>query len=300
MPNCQHTDRSIVHLTEAEAAALLPVRRGDAHKGTYGRLLIVAGSDCYTGAAALCTLAALRMGAGIVTLASTPRVLAAAQAKLYEATFLPLPDNGAGQIAAQAAPLLLERAGAATALLVGCGLGLSPDGRILTAELLRHAPCPVLLDADGLNAVAGRLWLLGEARQIPVLTPHVGEMSRLCGLSREEIKADPARCAGEFARQYRCVVALKDADTVVAAPDGRLFLYEGRNAGMARGGSGDVLAGFAAALLAQGMEPAEAAAAAVRLHGAAGERCTRQRSRVAMLPHELPDMLGEVLRENGL
>ena len=87
---------------------------------------------------------------------------------------------------------------------------------------------------------------------------------------------------------------------MVAAPDGRLFLYEGRNAGMARGGSGDVLAGFAAALLAQGMEPAEAAAAAVRLHGAAGERCARQRSRVAMLPHELPDMLGEVLRENGL
>ena len=149
-------------LTVGEAAALLPARNPGAHKGNFGRLLIVAGSVGYTGAAALCTLAALRMGAGIVTLASVLPVLAAAQAKLYEPTFLTLPDNGAGQIAAQAVEPLLERAQSASALLVGCGLGLSSDGKALTAGLLRGAPCPLLIDADGLNAVAGRLWLLGK------------------------------------------------------------------------------------------------------------------------------------------
>ena len=287
-------------LTVGEAAALLPARNPGAHKGNFGRMLIVAGSAGYTGAAALCTLAALRMGAGIVTLASVLPVLAAAQAKLYEPTFLTLPDNGAGQIAAQAVEPLLERAQSASALLVGCGLGLSSDGKALTAGLLRSAPCPLLIDADGLNAVAGRLWLLREAKHPPVLTPHMGEMARLTGLDVETIQADPRGCAAAFAREHRCIVVLKDADTVVAAADGRLFLYEGRNAGMARGGSGDVLAGFAASLLAQGLEPAEAAAAAVRLHGAAGMRCALRSSKVAMLPHELPEALGGLLLERGL
>ncbi len=287
-------------LTAREAAALLPVLEPTSHKGSFGRLLIVAGSARYTGAAALCTLAALRMGAGIVTLASTPAVVAAAGAKLYEPTFLPLPEAADGQISASALPSLLDAATSATALLIGCGLGLSQDGEALVSGLLQKADCPILLDADGINAINGRLALLGRVKHPPVLTPHVGEMTRLTGLSAERIKADASGCAVAFAREHRCVLVLKDANTVVAGSDGRVFLYRGQNAGLSRGGSGDVLAGFAASLLAQRMDAAEAAAVAVALHGAAGERCARHTSKVSMLPHELPEALGPLLAELGL
>jgi NAD(P)H-hydrate epimerase len=286
-------------MTEEEACALLPVREETAHKGTFGRLLLVAGSSRFRGAALMATQAALRSGVGIVTLASVEPVLAAVSAALWEATLFPLPATDAGTIRADSAALLLAESQNATAMLIGCGLGNTADTAALVARLLAEADCPLVLDADALNALADHAeWLDGAKRQ-PILTPHIGEMARLTGLSREEIKRDAVQIALCFAKERHCVVVLKDASTVVASPDGRFCCCRGGNAGLARGGSGDTLAGITGAFLAQGMNAFEAASAAVTLHSAAGKRCAARLSQTGMTPHELTEDLRTIFLENG-
>ncbi|MEG2204780.1 MAG: ADP/ATP-dependent (S)-NAD(P)H-hydrate dehydratase, partial [Oscillospiraceae bacterium] len=162
-----------------------------------------------------------------------------------------------------------------------------------------HAPCRLILDADALNALEGAPEWLTRAAMTPIITPHVGEMSRLTGRSVQEIKQHAPKLARDFAREYRCVVVLKDASTVIASPEGRMFYHPGGNAGLARGGSGDLLAGMVASFAAQGMEAATAAAAAVTLHGASAARCAGRRSMTGMLPHDLLEDLCTVFVENG-
>lgn len=267
--------------------SLFPAREPDSHKGTYGKLTILAGCNNYRGAVALCTEAALRSGAGLVTLASVPPVIDAVSAKLYEPIFLPLPMNERGTCTPVSLPLLLKQAKQSTALLLGCGLGQNTDTAAVVETLLREAACPVVLDADGLNVLSGRIDILRTAKCRIVLTPHLGEMSRLCGKHVDEIKADPVNVAKAFAAETGTVVVLKDADTVVAAPAGEVFFNTTGNAGMARGGSGDVLAGMIAGFLAQGLPAEHAAACAVYLHGAAGDLAAQESSMLGMLPSDM-------------
>lgn len=282
-------------------------RPRDSHKGTFGSVLALAGSARYRGAALLAAEGALRAGAGLVTLASVEPVLAAASARLPECCLLPCIDGAEGGISPESLSLLRRQK--AAVLLAGPGLGYTAQSTARAAEtrtliqqlLSGFAGCAVL-DADGLNAAAG---LLSAGQPLPhpagalVLTPHPGEMARLTGLSTGAVNADREGIARRFAQQWDAVVLLKGMCTIIAAPDGRCFVNPTGNPGLARGGSGDALAGILAALLACGLEAADAAACAAWLHGAAADRAAAQRGEYGMLPQDLFPALGTLFAENG-
>lgn len=286
-------------LSEADAVRMLPKREITAHKGDFGKLLAVCGSAEFTGAAVLSALSALRCGAGLVTVASIPAVTAAVGSRLAEATFLPLIPTANGRIASSNAQTVLDRARRSTALLAGCGLGRCDETARLVRRIILGCTCPLILDADALEALAEGVDPLLYAVCPPVLTPHVGEMARLTGLRPPQIKQEAPQLALCFAKKWNAIVVLKDASTVVASPDGRMFYHTGGNPGLARGGSGDVLAGIIASLVAQGIEPVSAAAMGVALHGAAARRCAEQTSQTGMLAHEVANALCGVFLEHG-
>ena len=284
-------------ITPAAVWQALPPRPPQSHKGTFGRVLIAAGSARYRGAAALCCEGALRAGAGIVTLASVEPVLALTLARTPECTLLPCTPDEAGGISAQNLPALLETLAACTALVLGPGLGSAAGA--LGAGLLEAARCPVVLDADGLNAAASGAFPLKTRGGPLILTPHPGEMARLCGLTPAQVNADRPALAARMAREWGCILVLKGHATLVAAPDGALWVNTTGNPGLARGGSGDVLAGMIGGLCAAGLPALEAAKCGVWLHGAAADRAAAQRGQWGMLPSDLPAALGELFAENG-
>lgn len=287
--------------------ARIPKRDPESHKGSFGSVLIVAGSARYRGAAALATEGALRAGAGLVTLASVEPVLQGVQARTPECCFLPCRPDAEGGISAEEGGTIRARAEKCSVLLVGPGLGGTAGGAMNARGLVRRtvdgAPCAVVLDADGLNAAAS---LLASGEPLPrpgagrplVVTPHPGEMARLTGLSVAQIEADREGTARRFAQQYGCVAVLKGHRTLIAAPDGTLWRNTTGNAGLARGGSGDVLAGMTAGLLACGLPAADAAACAVWLHGTAADRAAQRRGEYGMLPQDLFAELGRLFAEN--
>ena len=284
-------------ITPAAVWQALAPRPPQSHKGTFGRVLIAAGSARYRGAAALCCEGALRAGAGIVTLASVEPVLALTLARTPECTLLPCtPDEAAG-ISAQNLPALLETLAACTALVLGPGLGSAAEA--IGAGLLKEANCPVVLDADGLNAAASGAFPLKTGGGPLILTPHPGEMARLCGLTPAQVNADRPALAARMAREWGCILVLKGHATLVAAPDGVLWANTTGNPGLARGGSGDVLAGMIGGLCAAGLPALEAAKCGVWLHGAAADRAAAHRGQWGMLPSDLPVALGELFAENG-
>ncbi len=284
----------------------IPPRPRDSHKGTFGTVLAVAGSACYRGAALLAAEGALRTGAGIVTLASVEPVLATAVARLPECCLCPCAAGAEGGISPESIPRIQRQK--ATVLLLGPGLGGTAQsaGRAeetctLVQKLLHGFAGSAVLDADGLNAAAQ---LLAEGRVLPhpagelILTPHPGEMARLIGLSAGEINADREEIARHYAEKWNAVVVLKGSHTVIASPDGRVCVNPTGNPGLARGGSGDVLAGMTAALLACRLPAYEAAACAVYLHGAAADRAAAKLGEYGMLPHDILPELGRMFAEN--
>ena len=278
----------------------IPPRPRDAHKGTFGSVLAVAGSARYRGAAALAVEGALRSGAGIVTLASIEPVLDAVIPRLPECCLLPCVQSD-GSIAVENLTSLLTHK--ASVLLLGPGLSQTDQTRLLVPRLLGHFEgSSIVLDADGLNLVAAAMH---EGRDFPdrkaadlILTPHPGEMARLTGLAPEAIAADREGVAARYAAKWNAVVVLKGARTVIAAPDGRCMVNPTGNPGLSRGGSGDVLAGMTAGLLACGLPAFEAAVCAVYLHGAAADRAAAARGEYGMLPHDLFVQLGACFAEN--
>jgi NAD(P)H-hydrate epimerase len=187
----------------------------------------------------------------------------------------------------------------ADAVLFGCGLGTTERTAQLLSLTLRRASQPVVIDADGLNALGGNIHLLKEARAPLILTPHPGEMARLCGLSVREVQANRAQIAIRFASHHKVCLVLKGHGTLIAAPDGGLILNETGGPGLARGGSGDLLAGMIASLLAQGMTPRAAAACGAFLHGMAADRTAERLSQTAMLPRDVLDDLAGIFAEYG-
>lgn len=282
-------------------------RPRDAHKGTFGSVLAVAGSASYRGAAALAVEGALRTGAGIVTLASVEPVLAAVAARLPECCLCPCEAGAEGGISPQNIDRIRRQK--ASVLLVGPGLGYTAQSaaraaetRALVKTLLPGFSGSAVLDADGLNAAADLLPYMGKMlhpKSELILTPHPGEMARLTRLSSSEISMDRKEIAIQFAKAWNAVVVLKGAHTVIAGPDGRCAVNPTGNPGLSRGGSGDVLAGMTSALLACGLPAFEAAACAVYLHGAAADRAAALHGETGMLPHDLLDALGILFAENG-
>lgn len=284
----------------------IPRRPREAHKGTFGAVLAVAGSASYRGAALLAAEGALRTGAGIVTLAGVEPVVSAAAVRLPECCLCPCEAGAEGGISPESIPRIRRQK--ATALLLGPGLGYTAQSaaraaetRTLVQQLLPEFPGSAVLDADGLNAAAD---LLRAGQRLPhpkgelIVTPHPGEMARLTGLPAGEIHADREGTALRFAREWDAVVVLKGARTVIAAPDGRCRVNPTGNPGLSRGGSGDVLAGMTSALLACGLPAFEAAACAVWLHGAAADRAAAKHGEYGMLPHDLFQELGILFAEN--
>ena len=291
-------------ITAGSVWSRIPKRGRESNKGSFGAVLAVAGSACYRGAAALTVEGALRTGAGIVTLASVEPVMAAAH--LPECCLCPCEPGAEGGISPQSIPRILRQK--ATVLLIGPGLGYlaqssarAAETRTLVKKLLTGFSGSAVLDADGLNAAAS---LMNGGEELPrpakelILTPHPGEMSRLTGLSVEAVQADREGIARRYAAQWNAVVVLKGARTVVAGPDGRVCINPTGNPGLARGGSGDVLAGMTSALLACGLPAYDAAACAVWLHGAAADRAAARRGEYGMLPQDIFPQLGRMFAEN--
>ena len=283
-------------------ASQLPPRHLDSHKGAYGHLLVVAGSRSYVGAACLVARAAHRAGTGLVTLATPESVYPIVAAQLTETIHLPLPEDEEGRVHPDAAHVVRDVLPRYDAMAVGSGLGQSDSVAGFMESLLlagRSPSLPVLVDADGLNSLARRRnWWRRRSGPL-VLTPHPGEMATLTGLSTAEVQRDRVGAAREWAAQWQAVVVLKGAFTAIAEPvlpptggeqrDGLVRLSPFANPGLASGGTGDVLTGIIGGLLAQGMDPFDAAGCGVYLHGRAAELVTAGRGAVGLLASEVAD-----------
>ncbi len=294
--------------TPEEIALLLPPRDPRAHKGSVGRVLIAGGAPGLTGAVTLAARAASRAGAGYVQCAVPEGLNDILEIKLTEEMTLPMPQGAGRTLAVAAAEPILARAAAADVLVVGSGLSREAEAAALARRLVADSPCPLVLDADGLNAFEGRSEPLhadraawsptapdGRVRVTRVLTPHLGEMSRLTGVAPAELEARRLDAAREWALRWGCVLVLKGAPTVVAGPDGRASVNPTGNPGMATAGMGDVLTGIVAALLAQGLAPYDAARAATFVHGLAGDECARAIGPVGLTAGDVAAAVPQVL-----
>jgi len=280
-------------LGRTDIAPLFPPRSRDAHKGTYGHVLVVAGSVGKTGAAALAARAAMRAGAGLVTVATPASVQPVVASLILEAMSLPMPETGALTLALAAGPQIVEQAAQRDAVSIGPGLGLHEDTLALVRDLTRALDRPTVLDADALNALAGHLEVLRAARGPRVLTPHPGEMARMLGLKTDDVQRDRIGVARQFAAAHGVHLVLKGATSVVASPDGRVLLNPTGNPGMASGGTGDVLTGILGAFLARGLAPGDALAAAVWLHGLAGDIAAEYTGQEALVASDVIEALPE-------
>ncbi len=287
-------------ITPEWVKSVLPKRPLSANKGTFGKVMVAAGSINYIGAAYLACAAATRVGAGLVTLATGRSLQPVLAAKLTEVTYVPLPETEPGVISAEAATLFAEQLSEYDVLLMGCGLGQHPSTQKFIREYL-FSPSPsmprgVVLDADALNALAkvSKWWQRMDCEA--VLTPHPGEMARLTGLSVAEIQTDRLKIAQRMAAEWQKVVVLKGAYTVIAAPDGRAKLNPSANPGLASAGTGDVLSGTIAGMLAQGLTPFEAACCGVYLHSAAGEMVREELGDAGMVAGDLLPVLPKVIK----
>jgi NAD(P)H-hydrate epimerase len=277
-------------LNHDDVLRILPDRAKDAHKGNFGKVLLLCGSSGYTGAAYLAAMGALRSGAGLVFLGVPENIYAIEALKLNEAIVFPLPDEGR-RLSVMAISEILERLPAMDAVLVGPGLGQSEGVRQVVKAVLQNAACPVVVDADGINVIAGHKDILRGRTNPTILTPHMGEFSRMGG----DVTADRQAAAEAVAKDLGCILLLKGHQTVIT--DGSTtYINPTGNPGMAVGGSGDVLAGVITALVGQGIDPLKAAACGAWLHGAAGDLCAEELGQYGMLPSDMLHVLPRLLK----
>lgn len=273
-------------ITASRVRSILPRRDPAGHKGDFGKLLCVCGSVGYTGAPIFASRAAVRTGAGLVFLAVPEQAWPVVAVKSEEAMPFPLPETAEGRLSLLAEEPIRQRAASCDAVLIGCGLGRDRQTDALVRKLL-DIDRPLVLDADGLNALDGCPEQLQRRAAPTVLTPHEGEFLRLGGdLSRGREAA-----AAAFSQKYGVYLVLKGHRTLVADPEGRLAVNETGNSGMAKGGSGDVLAGMIVSLLGQGCGAFDACCAAVWLHGRAGDRAAADKGERGMTPTDLLEQI---------
>jgi NAD(P)H-hydrate epimerase len=280
-------------IVEQDLYPLFLPRRRESHKGDYGRLLVVAGSPGLTGAACLAASAALRAGAGLVTVAVPRSLNPIFEVKLTEAMTMPLPETGAATLGEEAGEEILRAADRFDIVAIGPGISRNPETARMVRRLIAEMRKPMLIDADGLTAVAEDTSVLTKAGAPLILTPHPGEMARLLTCGSADVLADRFVIASSFAREHGVILVLKAALTVVAAPDGRICVNTRGNAGMATGGSGDVLSGVIASFWGQGMAPHDAARAGVFVHGDAGDRAAMRLGERSLIPSDIIDCLPE-------
>ena len=281
----------------SEMAALVPTRDPRAHKTSAGRVLVVGGSVGLTGAVALAARAALRTGAGYVQAAVPASLNDVLEVKLTEEMTIPMPETTGRALALASYEPILALATRAGALAVGSGMSSDPESTALARRLVADAPCPLVLDADGLNAFSSDRELLTLPDRGPrILTPHLGEMERLTGIPAAELESRRIDAAGEWAQKWGVVLVLKGAPTVIGLPDGRTSVNPTGNPVLATAGTGDVLTGMIAALIAQGLSPGDAARFGVYAHGLAADRLVTQRGALGMVAGDVIEALPAALQ----
>jgi NAD(P)H-hydrate epimerase len=270
---------------------LVPRRRADTHKGTYGHLVVVAGSRGKTGAAILACRAAMRSGAGLVTLAAPRALNAIFASSLVEVMTEPLGEDGRDKMESLSDEQWRELLAHRNALLFGPGIGVIDATQNNLRWLLRNLDMPWVVDADGLNNLTLELPRLRHAKTAPILTPHPGEMARLIGNDTAAVNADRVGVARRFVVEHRCHLVLKGARTVIATADGKVFINPTGNPGMASAGMGDVLAGILAAFLCQGLSAEDAMKLGVYLHGFVGDRVAAAGGEIGLIASDVIDGL---------
>jgi ADP-dependent NAD(P)H-hydrate dehydratase / NAD(P)H-hydrate epimerase len=278
------------HLVEgADFLSCLSPRNPDAHKGSFGHLFILAGSPGKTGAAALVSQSALRVGTGLVTLGVPESLNPILEEKLTEVMTEPLPETKEKTLSLRSQKRIFNLSSRKTALAIGPGLSLNPETLRLVRQVVGKSNLPAVIDADGLSALTGKVDILRKKKAERILTPHPGEMARLLGISVEAVQKDRIEAARKFARNYGVILVLKGSRSLVAAPGGDVFINPTGNPGMATGGMGDVLTGMIAGFLAQGILPLEAAKLGVYLHGLSGDYAAFRRGERGMAASDLID-----------
>jgi len=279
-----------------EVSAAFPRRRRDAHKGSFGHVLVVAGSTGKTGAGAMTSLAALRIGAGLVTFALPASLNSSMEAKLDEVMTEPLPETEEGSLSTLALDKIVRLLEGKDCLALGPGLSLHPETQELVRKLIPQVKVPLVVDADGINALVLHLDLLGQAQAPLVLTPHPGELSRLLSVSVEEVQRNRVAIAQKFSSGFGIYLVLKGKGTLISDPQGNVFLNPSGNPGMATGGTGDVLTGLLAGIIATGVEIPLALRAGVYLHGLAGDLAAQEWGEEPMIAGDILERIPAALR----
>ena len=288
----RHSSYTMLSTDTFAAAHPFPKKPSSAHKGTNGTLTALCGSYGMAGAAIMASEAALRCGIGLLRLALPESIYPIVAAKLPEPVYFPLAQSADGIVDIDEYMRIMKLITENTdACLLGCGLGLNGNTRSLVALLIDGGTKPMVLDADGINAISMNINILKRSAAPLILTPHPGELARLLGISVSEVQSDRYRIAKKFAADFGVTLVLKGANTLIATPQGNVYVNLTGNNGMGKGGSGDMLAGMIASFLAQGMTPEEAAVNGVYYHGLVGDRCAEKYSARAMLPS---DMISEL------
>lgn len=282
-----------------EIKSIFPERVSDSHKGIFGHVLCICGSRNMPGAAVMAASAALRSGAGLVTLAFPECIYGTVSAKLTEALLVPLDANEEGTLSADCLKKLLSNLGKYDAVVIGCGLGVNEDTKAVVRAVIENAEVPVIADADALNIIAKDMSILANKKSDLILTPHIGEMQRLTRLDKEVILNGKARVARAFSEHYGVHVALKSANTVVAVPgDEKTYINNTGNTGLSKGGSGDVLAGLIGGFVVQGFARlSDALISAVFVHGYTGDAVSERTSKSGMLPMDVVNELAYTLAQ---
>ena len=278
---------------EDDVREILPVRLGNEHKGDVGRVLVIAGSRGFTGAASLTSMASMRMGAGLTYLAIPESLNPILEAKVTEVITLPVAEVD-GSISEDAVDRLLDE-GKYDSIAIGPGLSRKESAVRAVSRLLEKYRGPLVIDADGVWALKGKLELLKGREVPPILTPHPGELGHLLDLTPDEINRRRMEVASQFAVKHGVVLVLKGAPTVIGTPGGFLWINTTGNPGLASGGTGDVLTGMIASLLAQGVPPVESAIAGVYLHGLAGDLAAADLSEYSLMAGDLLDYIPDAI-----
>lgn len=267
------------------------------NKGDFGHILILAGSSRFSGAAVLCSLAAIRSGAGLVTL-GIPKSINSALIKIkpLEVMTLPLPETFNGSLSLKAHQKIKDFLKKIDLVVIGPGLTQDKSTQSLLRKLTAEITKPLIIDADGINALVGHLDLL---RPNNILTPHPGEMARLLNVSLKQVQSNRKGLARKFSKDYGLVLVLKGYETIVSDYSGNLYINKTGNSGMATAGSGDVLTGMIAAFLGQGLSAFKAAKYAVYLHGLAGDLAAEEKTQISLIASDIIDKIPEAIKESS-
>ncbi len=284
-------------LNKGALLGMLGQRNRDAHKGDFGHLLVVAGSPGKAGAAAMTAKSALRTGTGLVSVGTPNGLVPIIQQQVFESMCIPSAESIDGTIGLGAENELLKVAAKMSACAIGPGLSTHYETVQMVRSFLQQITIPVVIDADGLNALAGSLEVLRKTRGPVIMTPHPGEMARLSGISISDVQKDRIGIATVFAAKYKVTLALKGAGTVIATPDGLVYINTTGNPGMATGGTGDALTGMIGSLLAQGHASLQAVCLGVYLHGLAGDLAAKEKGEAGMIAGDLIEKIPQALRE---